>query len=68
MCFRTWERESYGALIIMSAIQQDTLCACEGHIFICIHMCIRSGVRVYGETLFFGVRIDLAWTKVTPSK
>lgn len=56
--------ESYvcGALIIIFAIQRDLRVSCKGHIFMCTYVC---------ETLcvfFFGVRIDLTWTRVTPSK
>lgn len=56
--------ESYvcGALIIIFAIQRDLRVSCKGHIFMCVLMCVRRYV------FFFGVRIDLTWTRVTPSK
>lgn len=38
--------------------------SCKGHIF--MYMCVLMCVRRY--VFFFGVRIDLAWTRVTPSK
>lgn len=59
--------ESYvcGALIIIFAIQRDLVIrvSCKGHIFICVCMCVCETLCI-----FFGVRIDLAWTRVTPSK
>lgn len=64
--------ESYvcGALIIIFAIQWDLSyfvsrarviysCVC---VCVCVLMCVRRYV------FFFGVRIDLAWIRVTPSK
>lgn len=40
--------------------------SCKGHIFMCVCVCVLMCVRRY--VFFFGVRIDLAWIRVTPSK